>query len=153
MKNFAKICAIAFVFVIIVACGCAYVPPSNDKAQWYATIESESDKLDINANEWVPLFNSEGLLGGTRRVRLYSADLIGPGPIYENPVLVDYNSPQWWESKPHLLGTITVDTKAKNVVVDLQQITSKAGEPVRTEPSPANGTFPFKKWKDRLTPR
>ncbi len=39
-----------------------------------------------------------------------------------------------------------IDKKNKKVIVDLQRIVSKPGEPEKLEPSPANGTYPIKRW-------
>jgi hypothetical protein len=124
--------------VAVWICGCAYIPPSKDKAQWYATLDSSSGRatLDINSNEWLPLFGADGF-GGHRRVMLYFADLDGTGPVYENPVFGESSAP---EAKKRYSGSITVDAEHKKVIVDLQEC-------------PANGTYPLRHWKDRLTPR
>ena len=137
--------------MVILLWGCAYIPPSNDKAQWYATLDNVSDKtvLNIDANERVPLVGPDGP-GGSRRVSLYFADLNDAGPVYSNPVFGKSSAP---ELKVRCLGTITVDTKSKKVIINLQQIISKPSEPLKTEPCPANGTYPLKHWKDTLSPR
>jgi hypothetical protein len=142
---------LAAILTATLFCGCAYVPPSNDKAQWYATLEDVSGKrvLQINSNECVPLLGSEGF-GGSRRVMLYFADIDGDGPVYQNPKFGKNSTPRL---KSDCLGTINVDIKEQKVIIDLQQIISNPGEPLKTEPCPANGTYPLKHWKDRLSPR
>jgi hypothetical protein len=124
---------------VIVLGGCAYVPPSNDKAKWYATIQDNAAKteLSINANEWIPLFGADGF-GGNRRVMLYFAELDGVGPIYRDPVFGTFSAP---ELKTRCQGIITIDLSTKNVKIDLQQNVSKTNDVSKAEPNPANGTY------------
>jgi hypothetical protein len=119
-------------------CGCAYIPPSKDQSQWYATLESNSGKTEllINSNEWEPLVGADGF-GGHRRVMLYFAELDGSGPVYQNPVFGEFSAPK--EKKPYS-GSITIDADHKKAIIDLQTC-------------PANGTYPLREWNDRLYPR
>ena len=130
---------IASILILAVwVCGCAYIPPSKDKAQWYATLESSSGgtTLQINSNEWEPLLGADGF-GGHRRVMLYFAELDGAGPVYQNPVFGENSAP---EAKKRYSGSITVDAEHKKVIIDLQAC-------------PENGMYPLRHWKDRFSPR
>jgi hypothetical protein len=71
----------------------------------------------------------------------YWVTLRGRGPDYIDPIF-HKNSPI--PSEPHV-GTITVDQQKREVTINLRRVVSKPGEPQRTEPSPANGTYPIKK--------
>jgi hypothetical protein len=139
------------ILVVCLFCGCSYVPPSTSKSDWYATIENHSGKslLVLNANEWMPLFGADGF-GGNRRVMLYFSDLEGDGPVFQNPVFGEFSAPKL--ASRHL-GTIAVNDKKGEVEINLQQIISKPGDPVKTESCPANGVYPLKRWKDSAPPR
>jgi hypothetical protein len=136
--------------------GCAYVRPSKDKAQWYVVLEnggpgkfypvskiSGTVCLKIVAKSWDPIIGPDGF-GGPREDVFYWMNLTGVGPIFRDPALDERNG------HPPLrhLGTITIDKKNSRVTIDLQRVISKPGEPLKTEPSPANGTYRIKRWEE-----
>lgn len=149
----------AILFVILSAtilCGCVYTPPSTDTAKWYAVVAyggPEKNLLGsrgpgtvcvmIKAKYWEPLFTPDGL-GGSRENLQYWVNLEGDGPVYRDVPVREGNGHL---PLPHL-GTITIDKKNKRVIIDLQRIISKPGEPLKTEPSPANGTYRIKRWEE-----
>ena len=136
--------------------GCAYVAPSEVKAKWYAVVEEGgpgrlspvSKKrgvfcLQIYAGSWEPLIGVDGF-GGPRENLFYFGNLVGPGPVYINPEFDENNIGPSWINR----GTIKVDRAHSRVVIDLQYVTSKSGEPEKLEPHPANGTYHIKRWRD-----
>jgi hypothetical protein len=135
--------------------GCVYIPSSEDKSKWYAVLEdggpgkyspvsqvSGTVCLKIMVKYWRPLITADGGPGGPTEGWLYWMNLTGDGPVYNDQAIHEDNG---YPPLCHL-GTITIDKKNKKVIIDLQRIISKPGEPVKTEPSPANGTYPIKKW-------
>jgi hypothetical protein len=154
MKNSTMLHYTMAMLSLVLFLGCAYVPPSQDKTQWYATLDKvhwnsadgkpASDKicLQINSPYWEPLLGPDGF-GGKREMPLYFSYLEGIGPEYRDPEFGTASSPSL---KSRHLGTIMVDKQNKRVIIDLQRVVSKPGEPQRTEPSPANGTYPLKRW-------
>ena len=134
--------------------GCAYVPPSTNKADWFATVEVSGPSklppvpevagslcLEICSTSWVPLVGPDGF-GGRRTGYEYWSILEGEGPVFKNPILSDRSHAHPFVGS----GTITIDKKNEKVIIDLHRIVSNAGEAERTEPSPANGTYPLKRW-------
>lgn len=89
---------------------------------------------------WQGLYTAHGY-GGYVHNMYYWTTLSGNGPDFVNPKLNKNGTRS--EQHEHR-GTITVDRTKKKVVIDLQRIVSKQGEPERLEPSPANGTYPIK---------
>lgn len=73
---------------------------------------------------------------------MYWTNLVGVEPVYRDP---EFNESDRLQQSRYR-GTITVDKKHKKVTIDLQRIVSKPGEPEKLEPSPANGTYPIKRW-------
>lgn len=69
----------------------------------------------------------------------FGLKLHGRGPVYRQ-FEVSRHGPAA-SSVPHL-GTVTIDPKHQWVVIDLQEVVSKPGEPRRTEPCGANGRYP-----------
>jgi hypothetical protein len=142
--------------IVLLFIGCAYVPPSEDNAKWFATLENGGPKklfpiskavgtvhLEIKTSIWVPLVGPDGF-GGAREGYEYWANLAGEGPIYHDPDLAENGRFEF----SHNQGTITIDKKDKKVIIDLHRIISKPGEPLKTEPSPANGIYRIKRWVD-----
>ena len=130
------------------------MPPSENKADWFAKIEvggpgkltpvptaTGSLCLEICSTSWVPLLGSDGF-GGRRTGYEYWSILDGAGPVYIDPVLHENGLNRPFVNR----GTITIDQKKKVVIIDLRRVVSGAEEPVRTEPSPANGTYSLKQW-------
>jgi hypothetical protein len=148
----------ATLFVILSAafiCGCAYIPPSTDKTNWYAVLENGGPEkyspvskvsgtvcLKIMVKFWRPLITADGGPGGPTEGWLYWVNLTGEGPVYHDQAIHEDNG----YPTPRQLGTISIDKKNKKVIIDLQQLVSKPGEPLKTEPSPANGTYRIKRW-------
>ena len=139
-----------FVFVT----GCSYVPASNNKADWYATLENGGPEklppvsehpgtvcLQICRKSWEPLFGVDGP-GGPREGYVFWSNLSGEGPVYRDPELHESSLSHPFPNR----GTITIDKKNKRVTIDLQRIVSKPGEPEKLETSPANGTYPIRRW-------
>lgn len=144
----------ALILITILLAGCSYVPPSENKADWFATVENGGPGkltpverkvgtlcLKINVTEWVPLLGPDGL-GGRRTGYRYWTILEGNGPVFRDP---DLHQSDRLHSFNHR-GTITIDEKGRKVIIDLQKIVSKPGEPERLEPSPANGSYPLTRW-------
>ena len=128
--------AMILCFTVIVACA-----ESRAEPQKYATLENlatDKVKLEIKDTRWTPLVGPSGF-GGNKESLYFWATLEGAGPVYQNPELHE-NGPNFYQS----LGTITVDRKKGTVTIELNRVLSKAGEPQRTEPSPANGTYAIK---------
>jgi len=149
MKN-----ASTAILLTMLLTGCAYVPPSQNKADWFATVEESgpgkltpvptfagSLYLEISSKSWEPLVGPDGF-GGRRTGYEYWAILSGDGPVFRDPDLVENGRLE----RTHHRGTITIDKKDKKVIIDLQRIASKPDEPERLEPSPANGSYPLKRW-------
>ena len=97
--------------------------------------------LQIKSKYWLPLLGPDGP-GGPREKAEFWINLKGQGPVYQDPDLI-YNDPI---EETHNRGTITIDKKKKQVIIDLQRIISKPDEPEKIEPSPANGTYRLKRW-------
>jgi hypothetical protein len=64
----------------------------------------------------------------------YWAELEGSGPIFVNPPFVG-------GSGEPCIGTITLDREHSEVTIKLRRIVSAPGEPLKTKPHPANGTY------------
>jgi hypothetical protein len=71
--------------------------------------------------------------------RHFGVTLTGPGPTYADPQLTVNSNTQYRQ-----LGKITVDRSNRKVTIDLKEVVSKAGERLRMEPNPANGTYDIK---------
>jgi len=69
----------------------------------------------------------------------FGLKLEGPGPVYRKFEVHRHGAAT--SSVPHE-GTVTIDPKQQWVVIDLQEVMSKPGEPRRTEPCAANGRYP-----------
>lgn len=113
------------------------------EAERYAELRSDSSgrvQVLIRADVWRGIFTIHGF-GGYAHNIYYWATLKGEGPDYRDPVF-HQNAPIPREIHR---GTITVDGKKKQVVIDLKRVVSKPGEPEKLEPSSANGTYPIKK--------
>ncbi|MEJ1974202.1 MAG: hypothetical protein WDM96_17615 [Lacunisphaera sp.] len=143
-----------FVLLAALVVGCAYVPASENKSKWFAILENGGPGkltpvsqvagtvyLEIAAKLWDPIIGPDGF-GGPRTGYNYWTNLAGVGPVYRDPDLAENGRLEW----SHHRGTIMIDKKNKKVIVDLQRIVSKPGEPEKLEPSPANGTYPIKRW-------
>jgi len=91
--------------------------------------------------EWLGVLTPEGYGGSARNV-YYWATLQGPGPEYLNPLLHENSGAP---AREHY-GHIVVDRKRNQVLIDLMKVVSGVGEPERRESSPANGTYPIKKY-------
>lgn len=133
--------------------GCFSIPPSTDKAKWYAVVENGGPGryyptshvpgtvcIKIMAKCWGSLVQ-EPVITTPEEALLYWVNVTGDGPVYRDVALNDRAGPP----SPHL-GTITIDKKANKVIIDLQRIVSKPGEPLEIEQSPANGTYRIKRW-------
>jgi len=154
MHAYRAKCFFELVALVVFFTGCTYVPPSKSKADWFATVEASGPGklipvpeipgslcLEICSTSWEPLLGVDGP-GGRRTGYEYWSILEGDGPVFKNPVLHENGF-----SRPFVnLGTITIDKKSRKVVIDLRRVVSKPDEPERTEPSPANGTYPLKRW-------
>ena len=151
-KSYAFI--FAAILTVILICGCVYIPPSENKADWFATVENGGpDKLmpvseapsrvclEIKSKYWLPLLGPDGP-GGSRESIEFWTNLEGEGPVYRDTDLIDNNPTE----ETHNRGTITIDKKKKKVIIDLQRIISKPGEPEKTEPNRANGAYHLKRW-------
>lgn len=145
----------AFVLLTVFVVGCAYVPASEDKTKWFATLENGGPGkltpisqvvgtvyLEIAAILWDPIIGPDGF-GGPREGYFFWSNLAGEGPVYRDPELHENGLLHPYRHR----GTITIDKKDMKVIIDLQRVVSKTGEPERLEPSPANGTYPVKRWK------
>lgn len=139
---------------IAVFSACTYVPGSDNKLKWFAVLENGGPEklipvskksgeicLQISATSWYPLVGPDGF-GGPREGYMYWTNLSGEGPVYRDP---EFNESDRLHQSNYR-GTIAIDKKHNRVVIDLQRIVSKPGEPEKLEPSPANGTYPIKRW-------
>ena len=135
-----------FLLILALLVGC-----QSDRSQtkdWteperYAELRmSASGKIQVivGGDTWTGLVTPHGL-GGIRRGILCCSTLEGAGPTYLNPTL-HLNAPI--PRAPHL-GSIEVDRVKNTVVISLERVVSASGEPQRTEPSVANGTYPIKR--------
>ena len=132
--------AIACLLAVVVA-GLALPDERSDPKNKYAEIRLTSTnrfQVLICANKWQGLFTAHGF-GGYKYCILYWSTLDGSGPIYKNPVFHKNDIEQF----DHI-GTIEISRDRKQLVINLERITSKLGGPQKTEPSPANGTYKIK---------
>ena len=109
------------------------------------------------------LYGPDGF-GGYRQNIYYWATLQGNGPEYTNLLFHENGSDPMaqilldaqqetngvvHDNAPILrqkyFGTITVDQKKKQVIIDLRRIISKPDKPQQTEPCPANGAYHIKR--------
>jgi hypothetical protein len=150
MRNILVLTLTAILFL-----GCVYIPASEDHSKRYAVLENGGPGkyypvsqargtvcLKIMAKLWEPLITADGGVGGPREGYEYWANLVGEGPEYRDPDLAENGHFEF----SHNQGTITMDKKNNKVIIDLQRIISKPGEPLKTEPSSANGTYRIKRW-------
>jgi len=162
MKNkfyaFTLLCCFAFFT------GCA---AQKSEPKHYAELRIENaDKIQvlICGDYYMGLVGPDGF-GGYRQDIYYWATLQGNGIEYTNFVFHENGSDQMAqvlldtqpkntndvvsENAPILrqkyFGTITVDQKKKQVIIDLQRIISKLDKPQQTEPCSANGTYYIKR--------
>ena len=64
-----------------------------------------------------------------------AAALDGSGPIFRNPKFLD-NPPDF-----RCVGTITLDRRRNEVIVEMRRLISKPGEPEQGKAHPANGKY------------
>jgi hypothetical protein len=134
--------------------GCAYIPASERTEDRFVVLENGGPGkhspvskspgticLQICSTNWEPLFGPDGL-GGPREGYDVWTNLQGEGRIYRDPELHESNLARPFPAR----GTIRMDEAHKKVIVDLQRIISKPGEPEKLEASSANGTYPIKRW-------
>jgi hypothetical protein len=144
--------------ILLCVTSCAYSPPSDNRADWYATIERGGPTkhipvsknpaiicLEIQARYREPLFGVEGFGGSGEEIQ-YWANLEGQGPVYRDPEVYRNGGGLSWKARHR--GTITVDRSKKLVVIDLNRIVSDLGEPEKLEPSGVNGSFRIREWRD-----
>lgn len=91
--------------------------------------------VEITKRMWDGFWGAEGYIG--YKNEHYKAGLQGDGPVFINPPFQD-NPPDIY-----CIGTITVDRQHGKVTVNMRRIVSKPGERQRTQPHPANGTYPI----------
>ena len=96
-------------------------------------------QIMIREDIWRGFFTINGY-GGYAHNIYYWSTLVGSGPIYNNPRLIQNGDAQFTHR-----GTITVEVVNKTAVIELERIVSKPGETERLELSPANGTYRIKK--------
>jgi len=135
-----KILTVGLALVFCCLMGCSSCGASEKYAEMKV---GDNGRLQVLIWEdvWQGLFTSHGF-GGYIHNMYYWSTLSGDGPVYVNPKL---NKNGLRSEQYEHRGTITVDQKDKKLIIDLQRIVSKAGEPERLEPSPANGTYRIKK--------
>ena len=127
---------VSAVWVCLLLNGCSYLHPYSDQDS-VELIKYGPDSFDISINKilWEGIVGIHGYVGYSPSH--YWAGLRGSGPVYINPIFQD-NPP-----RIKCVGTITLDRARNSVVVKMNRIISKEGEPLRTTPHPANGTYPI----------
>jgi hypothetical protein len=123
------------VCVITIAGGGCAIEKGDTSSTHCILVEKEPGKLllGFSKREWGGFYGPEGYVG--YRYVGYWAALEGDGPEYVNPHFQDNPS----EFK--CVGTITLDKGQNEATVKMQRVVSKEGEPERTTPHPANGTY------------
>jgi hypothetical protein len=122
--------------------GCASDFQRGIEREKYAEVREGADgriQIILGNDEWMGFFSPEGY-GGISHNVYYWATLNGPGPIYLDPDLRENGSNQTKHR-----GTIKIDRIDRQVVIDLRKI-SEANEGDANDGSPANGTYPIKKF-------
>ncbi len=96
--------------------------------------------LSIAKRERVGIWGPDGYVG--YRTAGYWAALDGNGPTFVNPHFQDDSSDF------RCIGTITLDTEHRKVTIQMRRVLSMPGEPERTQPHPANGTYSIETIRD-----
>ena len=130
-------------FICLAGCQSKQPAVQVDPRPQYAELRLGSDdktEILLRADIWRGLFTPHGFRAYDYYIS-YWATLHGAGPEYNNPKL---NKNGLSSEQFNHVGTIKLDLEKKRVIIDLQRIVSKLGEPQKTEPSPANGTYPIR---------
>jgi len=137
MKNMILL----FVLIAIGLVACVG-PKSSGQREHAVVIRKGPGKLllSITKQEWRGVYGEHGYEG--YRTVGYWAALEGPGPTFANPHFQD--NPSGFRCT----GTITLDLERMSVTVDMRRIVSGLGEPERTKPHPANGTYSIEEIRD-----
>ena len=101
--------------------------------------DSGEFQLLIECDIWMGLINPEHGSGYRKGRLFYAAFLKGDGPDFVDPDL--HINGQY---SPPTRGTINVDRQLQRVIIHLQNVVSEPGQPLKTEPSEANGTYPIR---------
>jgi hypothetical protein len=111
------------------------------RTEHYAELHTSNGKIQVQLCDDSVVFSLDHLLGSSEH-RLYQwTTLYGPGPIYTDPLLHESGLDP---DRFAYTGTVAVDQKKEEVVIALQRVLSKPGEPLRTAPTPVNGTYHIK---------
>jgi hypothetical protein len=123
--------------ILLLFIGCSG-PVDNNICTDADIIEHGPDQIEIRfcKRSWGGVVGPHGYVGFITTG--YGAALEGKGPIFVNPKFQD-NPPD-----SRCIGIITLDRIHNRVIVDMQRIMSKPGEPEQTKPHPANGTYVVK---------
>ncbi len=96
--------------------------------------------LPIAKRERVGIWGRDGYVG--YRTAGYWAALDGNGPTFVNPHFQDDSSDF------RCIGTIKLDIEHSKVTIQMRRVVSMPGEPERTKPHPANGTYSIEAIRD-----
>jgi hypothetical protein len=127
------------VLSLMLLTGCAQTSTPTKYAELRLSKESRIQVL-IRSKRWMGLVNPEDGIAAHNSYSTYCwSTLDSTKSEYVNPA---FNITSTVQHKHR--GTIKVDRKGKSVVIALERLVSKPGEPERWEASPHNGTYQIK---------
>jgi hypothetical protein len=129
----------AIILMVATMLGCA---SPGDPGERYVELRIASDtkmQMLIRSDVWRGFVTPHGYGGYAHNIHSW-VTLDGPGPVFVDPKFTENSNTQFKHT-----GEITVNRPSGKVTVNLQKIVSKTGEPLRKEPSSANGIYVIKK--------